>query len=101
MRIEDGILKIIPLKETFQHKEYTSGKVTSKFSMKYGKLEVVAKTPNGFGLWPAIWMMPVDEHVYGAHPLGGEIDIFEGQGQNTMDIISTVHYGNPLKSDSR
>jgi len=52
-------------------------------SIKYGKVEVVAKIPTGDWLWPAIWMMPVD-NTYGAWPLSGEIDIMEsrGNGQN-------------------
>jgi len=29
VRIENGHLKLIPLKETFQHRQYTSGKVTN------------------------------------------------------------------------
>ena len=39
-------------------RDYTSGKVTSKFYRKFGKIEIRAKTPKGRGLWPAIWMMP-------------------------------------------
>ena len=48
-------------------------------SIKYGRVEVVAKLPRGDWLWPAIWMMPVND-VYGAWPASGEIDIMEARG---------------------
>ncbi|KZT63256.1 glycoside hydrolase family 16 protein [Daedalea quercina L-15889] len=55
-------------------------------SIKYGKVEVVAKLPTGDWLWPAIWMMPVND-VYGAWPASGEIDIMEARG-NGIDYPS-------------
>ena len=81
VRVEDGYLKLTPLREKYAHRDYTSGKVTSKFYQKYGRVEVRAKHPGGRGLWPAIWMMPQFD-VYGGWPASGEIDIFEGRGQN-------------------
>lgn len=48
-------------------------------SIKYGRVEVVAKLPRGDWLWPAIWMLPVND-VYGAWPASGEIDIMEARG---------------------
>ncbi|TFY58030.1 hypothetical protein EVJ58_g6670 [Rhodofomes roseus] len=51
----------------------------SSHNIKYGKVEVVAKLPRGDWLWPAIWMMPVND-VYGAWPASGEIDIMEARG---------------------
>ena len=42
--------------------------------MKYGKVDVVAKIPQGDWLWPAIWMLP-ENTTYGAWPLSGEIDV--------------------------
>ena len=32
--------------------------------------------PGGAGIWPAIWMLPVD-NAYGAWPASGELDIVE------------------------
>jgi hypothetical protein len=49
------------------------------YSIRYGKVEVVAKLPRGDWLWPAIWMAPLDQ-VYGSWPLSGEIDIMEARG---------------------
>ncbi|KAI5851551.1 concanavalin A-like lectin/glucanase domain-containing protein [Morchella snyderi] len=68
-------------------------------SIRYGRVEVRAKLPKGKWLWPAIWMMPV-ENTYGAWPRSGEIDIAESRGnswqysQGGNDIISsTLHWG--------
>ncbi|TFK38507.1 GH16 beta-1,3-glucan recognition protein [Crucibulum laeve] len=41
-------------------------------NIKFGRVEVRAKIPNGDWLWPAIWMLPVD-NTYGAWPLSGEL----------------------------
>ncbi|KAF8129016.1 glycoside hydrolase family 16 protein [Boletus edulis] len=48
-------------------------------SIRYGRVEVRAKLPRGDWLWPAIWMLPVN-NTYGAWPLSGEIDIMEARG---------------------
>jgi Glycosyl hydrolases family 16 len=68
-------------------------------SIKYGKVEVVAKLPVGNWLWPAIWMMPVND-TYGVWPESGEIDIMESRGNNInyplggVDTFSsTLHWG--------
>lgn len=51
--------------------------------IKYGKVEVRAKLPQGDWLWPAIWMLPEGNDtsttqgtgVYGGWPASGEIDV--------------------------
>ncbi|KAI0468921.1 concanavalin A-like lectin/glucanase domain-containing protein [Xylaria cf. heliscus] len=60
-----------------------SGRINTKkgASIKYGRVEIVAKLPEGDWLWPAIWMLPVDE-TYGPWPISGEIDIMESRGNN-------------------
>ncbi|KAK0726028.1 glycoside hydrolase family 16 protein [Lasiosphaeris hirsuta] len=60
-----------------------SGRIHTKLgaTIKYGRVEVTAKMPAGDWLWPAIWMMPVDEK-YGPWPASGEIDIAESRGNN-------------------
>ncbi|KAJ3510028.1 hypothetical protein NMY22_g16100 [Coprinellus aureogranulatus] len=86
-----------------------------KKSIKYGKVEVKAKMPQGDWLWPAIWMMPEpvvdnnrgsfdEEGVYGKWPLSGEIDIVEARGnapeyphQGRNYVRSSLNYG-PLPS---
>ncbi|KIK65210.1 glycoside hydrolase family 16 protein [Collybiopsis luxurians FD-317 M1] len=68
-------------------------------SMKYGRVEVVAKIPTGDWMWPAIWMLPVD-NAYGAWPLSGEIDIMEARGngpsyprQGTDYVRGSLNWG--------
>lgn len=74
-------------------------------SIKYGRVEVVAKLPKGDWLWPAIWMMPVDD-AYGAWPRSGEIDILESRGNNyTYEqggnniASSALHWGPDTAND--
>ncbi|XP_039256442.2 glucan endo-1,3-beta-glucosidase-like [Styela clava] len=90
--VENGNLVIKPIKEMYQGRKYTSGRLHSQFAMKYGRVQVRAKLPNGNGLWPAIWMMPRDD-VFGTWPKSGEIDICEARGDNMAEIQSTIHFG--------
>ncbi|KAJ7113085.1 glycoside hydrolase family 16 protein, partial [Mycena epipterygia] len=60
-------------------------------SVKFGRVEVVAKLPTGDWLWPAIWMLPVDE-AYGGWPLSGEIDIMEARGNGPSYPKQGVNY---------
>lgn len=50
----------------------------NRFSFKYGRIEINAKIPAGDWIWPAIWMMPNNDH-YGGWPRSGEIDIMEAR----------------------
>lgn len=60
----------------------------SKFSFKYGKLEVKAKLAKGQGSWPAIWLLPEsNEHGW---PKGGEIDVMEQLNDDTI-FYQTMH----------
>ncbi|KFZ13159.1 hypothetical protein V501_03864 [Pseudogymnoascus sp. VKM F-4519 (FW-2642)] len=73
----------------------TKGKKT----IRYGKVEITAKMPEGDWLWPALWLVPQDD-VYGGWPRSGEIDIAEVRG-NGPDYplggrdtyTSTIHWG--------
>ncbi|KAF2636440.1 concanavalin A-like lectin/glucanase [Massarina eburnea CBS 473.64] len=78
-----------------------SGRVNTKLgaSIKFGRVEVVAKLPAGDWIWPAIWMLPKDQ-VYGEWPRSGEIDIMESRGNNytyaqggNNIASSTLHFG--------
>nr|XP_039269968.1 beta-1,3-glucan-binding protein-like [Styela clava] len=62
------------------------------FSVKYGRIEVVAKMPKGDWLWPAIWMLPRD-NAYGGWPASGEIDIVEARGNTNLKDESGVSKG--------
>ncbi|KAL1874340.1 hypothetical protein VTK73DRAFT_472 [Phialemonium thermophilum] len=78
-----------------------SGRINTKkgATIKYGRVEVTARLPKGDWLWPAIWMLPVDD-TYGPWPASGEIDIMESRGNNhtypqggNNIISSTLHWG--------
>jgi beta-glucanase (GH16 family) len=80
----------------------TKGKKT----LRYGKVEVVAKMPKGDWLWPAIWMMP-EADIYGVWPRSGEIDIAESRGNsgdNYTDgrdsLIGALHWGPVAEKDA-
>ncbi|KAH7918271.1 glycoside hydrolase family 16 protein [Leucogyrophana mollusca] len=60
-------------------------------SIRYGRVEVSAKLPRGDWLWPAIWMLPVN-NTYGAWPLSGEIDIMESRGNPASYPDQGVNY---------
>ena len=121
IRVADGLLHLIAREERFTGPDrppeiaampnpkvtqpFTSGKIRTRgiASWRYGKIEFRAKSPKGQGTWPAVWMMPAEDH-YGAWPLSGEIDILEGVnlgarcdvcnggvGENRM--ISAIHFG--------
>ncbi|KLO06572.1 concanavalin A-like lectin/glucanase [Schizopora paradoxa] len=69
------------------------------FSIAYGKVEVRAKLPKGDWLWPAIWMLPVND-TYGPWPASGEIDIMEARGngpaypaQGSNFVRSSLNWG--------
>jgi beta-glucanase (GH16 family) len=79
-----------------------SARITTqgKKTIRYGRVEVVAKMPKGDWIWPAIWwvcafvvwspkfnntrMMPEDS-IYGPWPASGEIDLAESRGNNGDD----------------
>ncbi|KAK9778118.1 putative Gram-negative bacteria binding protein [Seiridium cardinale] len=76
-----------------------------KHTIRYGKVEVVAKLPKGDWIWPAIWMMP-DNSSYGVWPRSGEIDIMESRGNNRSysggraEVMGTLHWGPSTQLDA-
>jgi len=90
VRVEDGKLIIEAKKESYRGAEYTSARIKTKKSWKYGRLEIRAKLPSGRGTWCALWALPTD-WIYGPWPHSGEIDILEHVGFNEGEIVSSVH----------
>lgn len=73
---------------------YSSGKINTKghMSLTYGRVDIRAKLPTGNGMWPALWMLPVDSE-YGAWAASGEIDIMEAKGRLPGTTSGAVHFG--------
>ena len=73
-------------------REFSSGHVSTegKLEQKYGRWEIRAKLPNTQGMWPAIWLLPVD----GSWP--PEIDIIELVGKEPDKVHHSFHWG-PLR----
>ncbi|WP_400770171.1 acyltransferase family protein [Methylosinus sporium] len=71
--------------------DYTSGSIVSRFSMRYGAVEVIARTPKGAGTWPAIWMLGGDDG-----PPYREIDIVEAVGKHPNIVFTSAHAGPTL-----
>lgn len=72
-----------------------SGHKTPESQFKYGSVEWVAKMPNRFGSWPALWLLPT-----GGWP--PEIDVYEGFGYNgswkfSSDLSTNLHGGDKLQ----
>jgi len=76
-------------------------RTVNSLNLKYGKVEVRAKLPQGDWLWPAIWLLP-QSNAYGEWPASGEIDIVESRGNDPnpnpnfqgRDVVSsTLHWG--------
>ena len=91
--VEDGRLILKAFKEDYRRRHYTSAKLITygTFSLQYGKVEVVAKLPRGYGSWPAIWMLP-DACKEGVRwPLCGEIDIMEHVGKDENKVHASLH----------
>ena len=103
--VENGVLKIVAKKETFNNgqstKEYTSARLNSKYAFTYGRVDVRAKLPAGRGTWPAIWTLGQNINETGAYwqtqgfattdwPATGEIDIMEHWG----DSPNIIHWSN-------
>lgn len=97
--VQDGILNIRAIQNGSL---YTSARVLSSRSFRYGVFELRAKLPTGQGLWPALWMLPTDR-VYGEWPLSGEIDIVEKVSCDPSDLHFHVHTGeyNHMKGNER
>ena len=87
--VENGLLRLRAqarsVKEGFP---YTSGMVTThkKFTFQYGYVEARLKVPAGQGMWPALWLLPEDEHW------PPEMDILEVLGHQPSTIYTTLHY---------
>ena len=108
IKIEDGLLKITAMYESFNGKNYTSARINTqdKYEFTYGRVELRAKLPNWEGMWPAFWLLGANYDVID-WPYCGELDVLEHGDyikDSTIDdpglISSAVHYG-PLDHKSQ
>jgi beta-glucanase (GH16 family) len=60
------------------------------FTQTYGYFEMRAQMPSGSGAWPAFWLISADHAKNYAAP-ASELDIFEGQGNQTSTNFTTMH----------
>lgn len=111
VKVENGLLRLIARQQQVSASDgrvynYTSGMVTTgrnvddqtvptRFSFQYGYAEIRARVPEGKGLWPAFWMLPVGHH---SKP---EIDVLEFLGHETNIVHLTYHFKKPDGSDGR
>ncbi len=93
IQVADGTLRIIARAENFQDNAYTSARLVTRGrqAFAYGKISARIKLPKGQGIWPAFWMLPEDQGVYGGWPFGGEIDIMEMVGNLPARLYGTSH----------
>ena len=99
--VRDGMLHVRAVREAHEGAPFTSARLKTKglFSRKYGRFEVRAKLPVGKGVWPAVWMLPEENH-YGGWAASGEIDIVEARGQEPGKVLGTLHYGAPAPGNT-
>lgn len=92
----NSVLAITALQEDAGR--FTSAKLTTKnlMTMRFGRIDIKAKMPEGQGIWPALWMLGynIDEISW---PGCGEIDIAEVLGHQTSTLNTTLHYTNSEK----
>ncbi len=92
-KVEDGKLKIIAKKESYNGNNYTSARIISntKKDFTYGRVDIKAKIPGKKGTWPALWMLGSNFKSV-EWPKCGEIDILEAAQSNNFKVQSTVHH---------
>ena len=121
VRVQNGMLVLesdnTPHGEGGQHRNFTSGKVTSggtrsssgygdnvypeRFSISEGFIEARIRAPRGQGFWPAFWTLGTTSNRYGnggadAHtgwPASGELDIMEMRGTREWEHTAAFHFG--------
>jgi beta-glucanase (GH16 family) len=87
-----GHLAITARQESYQNREYTSGRIHTggRFSQRNGRFEARIRLPAGRGIWPAFWLLGADFASVG-WPACGEIDVMEYRGQEPQVTHGSLH----------
>jgi beta-glucanase (GH16 family) len=104
--VKNSLLTIRAVKESLHGCGYTSARLKTRqrdgtplFSKLYGKFEFRAKVPWGKGLWPALWLLPLDD-AYGGWAASGEIDVMEIVGEKPHEVLNSIHFGSTFPKRS-
>lgn len=91
--LSGGYLNIKAIKEA--DGSYTSGRITTngKQQFTHCKVDILAKLPQGQGIWPALWMLGSNIGTIG-WPKCGEMDMMEVLGHQTNKTYGTIHWDN-------
>lgn len=91
--VNNGVLVITAKEESYQGSGYTSARLLTKgkFERTYGRFEARIRVPYGQGMWPAFWMLGVEDSSEEIWPNIGEIDILEMRGQDPTKLIGSIH----------
>lgn len=93
LMVKDGHLSITARKGKTIHPEYhyVSGLITThnSFAQQYGYFEMRAQIPKGEGMWPAFWMLPINNLNFPENHDFPEIDIMESFGTRTQQPFQT------------
>jgi beta-glucanase (GH16 family) len=100
--VTGSVLTLRAQRESLHGCGYTSARLrtrkrdgTTLFAQTFGRFEFRAQVPWGKGLWPALWMLPV-ENTYGGWAASGEIDVMEIHGEKPHEVLNSLHYGSPF-----
>jgi beta-glucanase (GH16 family) len=86
VEFDNGGIVLYARKENKQDRKYTSGQAETTAAYLYGKFEFTIKINEGNGLFPAIWMLPLEDKEF------PEIDIFEMIGSNPQNFYGVIHF---------
>lgn len=91
VKVENGLLEITAVKESYEGFSYTSAKILTRglFESTYGRYEARIQLPFGQGIWPAFWLLGDDSNGSVIWPQVGEIDIMEYRGQEPTEVHGT------------
>lgn len=89
LSISGAQLVIQARREVFGSNQFTSGRVKTTYSQRYGRVQVRARMDSEQnGVWPAIWLIGPSTGVW---PANGELDLMEWLGGSQPVPYSHLH----------